>query len=140
MSSKNLNIPENLYYTKDHEWALVENDQTVRIGITDHAQDSLHEIVYVDLPKIGFKIKRAELLGTVESVKAVSEVFSPVSGEVIDVNVALDSSPELVNKEPYGNGWIAVIKPNDLKPELTMLLTPKEYADYLSMGDSKKHS
>jgi glycine cleavage system H protein len=140
MASKNLNIPESRYYTKEHEWALVENDQTVRIGITDHAQDSLHEIVYVDLPKIGLKIRKGDLLGTVESVKAVSEVFSPASGEIIDANAALDTSPELVNKEPYGNGWIAVVKPSDLKSELKMLLTPKEYADYLSMGDSKKHS
>ncbi len=140
MSSKDSNIPENRYYTKEHEWALLETDQTIRIGITDHAQDSLHEIVYVDLPKIGLKIKKGELLGTVESVKAVSEVFSPVSGEIIEANTALDTSPELVNKEPYGNGWIAVVRPSDLKSELNMLLTPKDYADYLSMGDSRKHS
>jgi glycine cleavage system H protein len=140
MAPKNLNIPENRYYTKEHEWALVETDQTVRIGITDHAQDSLHEIVYVDLPKTGLKIKKGDLLGTVESVKAVSEVFSPASGEIIDANTALDTSPELVNREPYGNGWIAVLKPSDLKSELKMLLTPKEYADYLSTGDSRKHS
>ena len=140
MSSKDSNIPENRYYTKEHEWALLETDQTVRIGITDHAQDSLHEIVYVDLPKIGLKIKKGELLGTVESVKAVSEVFSPVSGEIIEANTALDTSPELVNKEPYGNGWIAVVRPSDLKSELNMLLTAKDYGDYLSMGDSRKHS
>ena len=140
MSSKDSSIPENRYYTKEHEWALLETDQTVRIGITDHAQDSLHEIVYVDLPRIGLKIKKGELLGTVESVKAVSEVFSPVSGEIIEANTALDTSPELVNKEPYVNGWIAVVRPSDLKSELNMLLTPKDYADYLLIGDSRKHS
>jgi len=104
----------------------------VRIGITDHAQESLHEIVFVDLPKIGAKVERMGLLGTVESVKAVSEVYSPVEGEVVKVNSALEKAPELVNKDPYGEGWIVIIKPSDLKADLKALLTPREYAQLLS--------
>jgi glycine cleavage system H protein len=109
-------------------------DGIVRIGITDHAQESLHEIVFVELPKIGSKVKQMEFLGTVESVKAVSEVYSPISGEVIKVNTALEKSPELVNKEPYEEGWICDIRPSDLKAELTFLLSPKEYANILKIA------
>ncbi|MCJ7631929.1 glycine cleavage system protein GcvH [Candidatus Bathyarchaeota archaeon] len=133
MSSNDSSIPKNLYYTKKHEWASVQMDGIVRIGITDYAQESLHEIVFVELPKTGAKAKRMEFLGTVESVKAVSEVYSPISGEVVKVNTALEKSPELVNKEPYGKGWIADIRPSDLKAELKSLLSPKEYARALQM-------
>ncbi len=133
MSSNDSSIPKNLYYTKKHEWASVQMDGIVRIGITDYAQESLHEIVFVELPKPGAKAKRMEFLGTVESVKAVSEVYSPISGEVVKVNTALEKSPELVNKEPYGKGWIADIRPSDLKAELKSLLSPKEYARALQM-------
>lgn len=132
MSSMNSNIPKNLYYTKEHEWASVQTDGVVRIGITAHAQESLHEVVFVELPKMGAKVKRMEILGTVESVKAVSEIYCPVSGEIVKVNTVLDKSPELVNKEPYGQGWIAEIKPSNLKADLNTLLSPKEYSDIIS--------
>lgn len=108
----------------------------MRIGITDHAQENLHEIVFVDLPKMGVVVKRMGLLGTVESVKAVSEVYSPVAGEVVKVNSSLEKAPELVNKYPYGEGWIAVIRPSDLKGDLKALLTPREYAEHLAKGTS----
>jgi glycine cleavage system H protein len=130
LSSKGSKIPENLHYTKEHEWASLEPDGTVRVGITDHAQESLHEVVYVELPKMGSKVKKSDLLGTVESVKAVSEVYSPVSGEVVGVNTSLENSPELVNKDPYGEGWIAVLRPSDIA-EVKMLLSPKDYAALL---------
>jgi len=139
-SSKGSRIPENLYYTKEHEWALVQPDGTVRIGITDHAQESLHEVVFVELPKIGAKVERLGFLGTVESVKAVSEVYSPVAGEIVDVNGSLDKAPELVNKDPYGDGWIAVIKPSGLEADLKALLKPKEYADILAKESHGRRS
>ena len=132
MSSKSSKIPENLHYTKEHEWVSHEPDGTVKVGITDHAQESLHEVVYVELPKMGSKVKKSDLLGTVESVKAVSEVYSPVSGEVIGVNTSLENSPELVNKDPYGEGWIAVLRPSDLEAEMKMLLSPRNYTALLS--------
>lgn len=136
MSSKSSQILENLHYTKEHEWASIEANGTVRIGITDHAQESLHEIVFVDLPKIGAIVKRMGILGTVESVKAVSEVYSPIAGEVVEVNTSLEKAPELVNKDPYGEGWIVIIKPSDLKADLKVLLTSKEYTEFLAKSSS----
>lgn len=103
------NIPEGLRYTKDHEWAKLEGKQ-VRIGITDHAQTELTDVVYVELPPIGKVVKQGEPIGTVESVKAVSEIFAPVSGKVVEVNKTLVDQPELVNKEPYGTGWMIVLE------------------------------
>ena len=97
--------PENFRYTKEHEWLLVEGDAGT-IGITDHAQDELGEIVYVDLPKAGARIERGKSLGSVESVKAVSDIYSPVSGEVVEVNHALADQPETLNSDPHGAGWL----------------------------------
>ena len=106
------NVPESLRYTKDHEWAKIEGNR-VRVGITDHAQSELTDVVYVELPPAGKAVKQGDVLGTVESVKAVSEIYAPVSGQVIDVNAALEESPEAVNKDPYGNGWIVVLELSD---------------------------
>jgi len=123
-------VPENLYYTKEHEWLKVQGD-TATMGITDYAQKSLHEIVFVDLPEVGRKVKQMESIGTVESVKAVSEIYTPISGEIIEVNTELNEKPELVNQDPYGKGWIAKIRPENLDRELENLMPPKEYREYL---------
>jgi len=123
-------VPEGLYYTKEHEWVRVEGNNC-RIGVSDYAQKSLHEVVFVDLPKIGAKIVHSQSLGSVESVKAVADVFAPISGEVTEVNAKLADTPELVNQQPYGDGWIAVIKPSNLEAELKNLLDSKSYADFL---------
>lgn len=101
--------PENLKYTKEHEWAKIEGG-TATVGITDYAQDSLGDVVYVELPKVGAQLKQAAEFGVVESVKTVSTLYSPLSGEVIEVNAQLNSSPALVNEDPYGRGWMIKIK------------------------------
>ncbi len=122
------NIPEDLHYSKDHEWVRVEGDVAV-IGITDYAQNSLGDVVYVELPKVGEEFAANESFGSVESVKAVSEVFSPVSGTVVEVNEALNDEPEKVNGDPYGEGWM--IKVRMSKPgEVDSLLTAAEYEDF----------
>ena len=123
-------VPENLYYTKEHEWLKVQGDAAI-MGITDYAQKSLHEIVFVDLPEVGRKVKQMESIGTVESVKAVSEIYTPISGEIIEVNTELSEKPELVNQDPYGKGWIAKIQPENLEKELKNLMTPQEYKEHL---------
>jgi len=119
-----------LLYTEEHEWVKVE-DGKARVGVTDYAQKSLHEIVYVELPEEEIEVEQMKPMGTVESIKAVSEVYSPVSGRVIKINERLRDSPELVNKSPYDEGWIAVIEPSNLDEELRRLLTPEQYADLL---------
>ena len=108
------NIPEGLRYTKDHEWAKPEGKR-VRIGITDHAQTELTDVVYVELPPVGRVVQQGEPIGTVESVKAVSEIFAPVTGKVVEANKTLANQPELVNKDPYGAGWMAVLEVADPK-------------------------
>jgi glycine cleavage system H protein len=130
-------VLEGLYYTKEHEWMKQENEWC-RIGITDYAQRSLHEVVYVDLPNMGKSLNRNESFGTVESVKAVSEVYAPVSGEVVERNEKLLDSPELVNQDPYGAGWIVVVKPSRLKDDLKSLLSPEAYAKFLEEVTKKK--
>jgi glycine cleavage system H protein len=118
-----------LKYTKDHEWVKVEKN-LARIGITDHAQTELTEIVFVELPASGKEVKAGEVLGNVESVKTVSEVFSPVSGVVKDSNGKLVDSPELLNKDPYGQGWVAVVEMSD-PSELSTLMNADEYKKLL---------
>ena len=118
-----------LKYTKDHEWVKVEKN-LARIGITDHAQTELTEIVFVELPASGKDVKAGEVLGNVESVKTVSEVFSPVSGVVKDANGKLVDSPELLNKDPYGQGWVAVVEISD-PSELSALMNADEYKKLL---------
>jgi len=105
-------VPETLRYTKDHEWAKLEGKRA-RIGITDYAQTELTDVVYVELPPVGKVVKQGEPLGTVESVKAVSEIFAPVSGKVVEVNKALEEKPEIVNKDPYGEGWMVVLEASE---------------------------
>jgi len=123
-----LNLPENLKYSDDHEWAGVDGD-VVTVGIDDYAQDQLGEVVFVELPEVGTTFSRGDQFGTVESVKAVSEIYTPVSGEVVETNLALADAPELVNNSPYENGWIIRIKADDLS-ELDNL---KDKAAYLAM-------
>ena len=130
-------VPDGLYYTKEHEWVRVEENKC-RVGVTDYAQNSLHEIVYVDLPKVGTKVAQMQSLGTVESVKAVADVYSPVSGEVVEVNDTLSDAPELVNKTPYSEGWITIIKPEDLKKDLPGLMRPEDYRSLLKEITEKK--
>ena len=123
-------VPEKLYYTKEHEWLKIEDD-TATMGITDYAQKSLHEIVFVDLPQIKRKVRQMEPIGTVESVKAVSEIYTPISGEIIEVNKELNEKPELVNQDPYGKGWIVKMRHENLDNEIKNLLTPQQYREYL---------
>src|SRR5688500_15268966 len=124
------NIPENLRYSKDHEWVLVDTD-TAAIGITDYAQHSLGDVVYIDMPRVGDKFGAHEAFGSVESVKAVSEVFIPIAGEVVEVNDGLNDTPEKVNADPYGDAWVIKVKmENPL--EADSLLSAEEYEEYLS--------
>ena len=119
-----MNIPENLKYTKDHEWMSIEGD-VATIGITDFAQGELGDIVYVEIEKIGENFLKEEVFGTVEAVKTVSDLFMPVTGEIIDINESLNEKPELVNEDPYGQGWMIKIK---LKSSgISDLLNSEEY-------------
>ena len=117
--------PEELKYTKDHEWVRIENEIAI-IGITDYAQDQLGDVVYVELPEVGVQISQFEVCGTIESVKTVSDLYAPVSGEVLKINDVLDDTPELINNEPYGAGWILEVKLND-SHELDQLLSSQDY-------------
>ncbi len=130
-------IPAEFYYTKEHEWVHVEGTDC-RIGVTDYAQNSLHEIVYVDLPKVGAKVAQMQSLSTVESVKAVADVYSPISGVVVQVNSELSDAPELVNKSPYEKGWITLIRPDDLTKDLSSLMKPEAYRDFVKTITEKK--
>ncbi len=123
------NTPEDLNYTKDHEWVRVKGSEAT-VGITDHAQHQLGDVVYVELPKVGDKFEASEPFGSVESVKAVSEVYMPVGGSVIEVNDSLNDAPELVNEDPYGDGWMIRIK-IDNPAQVDALLTAIEYEDYI---------
>ncbi len=122
------NIPDDLHYSKDHEWVRVEGNTAV-IGITDYAQDSLGDVVYVELPKVGDEFAANESFGSVESVKAVSEVFSPVSGEIVGINETLADAPDKVNVDPYGEGWMIRVQMSN-SGEVDSLLTTAEYEDF----------
>lgn len=124
------NIPENLRYSKDHEWVSVEGD-VASIGITDYAQSSLGDVVYIDMPRVGDKFDAHEAFGSVESVKAVSEVFTPIGGEIVEVNTALNDTPEKVNSDAYGDAWFIKVKMAN-PGEADGLLTAEEYDEYLS--------
>ncbi len=123
-----LNFPSDIKYTDDHEWAKVEGD-LVSVGISDYAQDQLGEIVFVEMPEIGDTFGQGDEFGSVESVKAVSEIFLPVSGEIVEINSELEDAPELVNTDCYNKGWLVKIKPQDLS-EMDSL---KDQAAYLEM-------
>jgi glycine cleavage system H protein len=122
--------PENLQYTRDHEWLKIDGD-TGRVGITSFAQESLGDIVYVELPKVGDSFSKNDPFGSVESVKSVNELFIPVSGEITEINEVLADSPELVNEDSYGNGWMITIRLSD-KSEVDDLLSAAEYEDFVS--------
>ena len=124
------NIPENLRYSKDHEWVLVDGD-TATIGITDYAQQSLGDVVYIDMPRVGDKFGAHEAFGSVESVKAVSEVLTPIAGEVVAVNEGLNDTPESVNADPYGSGWMAKIRMKN-SGEADRMMSSEEYEEYLN--------
>jgi len=114
-------VPEGLYYSKDFAWVKIESD-TVRVGITDYAQKSLREVVYAELPGAGTQVKQNEPFGTLESVKAVSDLISTISGVVEEVNEEVQSKPEILNDDPYGQGWLLVVKPSNLQADLATLL------------------
>lgn len=120
-----MNIPSNLKYTKDHEWVRVEGDIAV-IGITDFAQGELGDIVYVEIETQGENLKKEEVFGTVEAVKTVSDLFMPITGEIVEVNPGLDGNPEVVNKDAYGDGWMIKVKIAD-PSEITGLLSDDQY-------------
>jgi glycine cleavage system H protein len=124
-----LELPENLRYAKDHEWAGKAGGK-VRIGISDYAQDQLGDIVFVELPELDRSFSKGEQFGTVESVKAVAELFMPIAGQILAVNKALEESPELVNKDPYREGWMIEVNPSDPK-ELETLMTKETYLQML---------
>ena len=127
-----MNIPEDLQYTNSHEWVRIEGD-TVTIGITDHAQDELGDVVFVELPEEGDTFDAGESFGTVESVKAVSDLYAPVGGEVVEVNEALNDSPEKVNQDPYGEGWMVKVRLSD-PSEVDQLMDVNAYRELLDSG------
>jgi len=124
-----LNLPEDLKYSKDHEWAKL-SDGVITIGINDYAQDQLGEIVFVELPEAGDTFEKDDEFGSVESVKAVSEIYMPVAGEITEINEALEDAPELVNESCYDDGWIIKVKPDDIS-EFEALLDKGAYIDML---------
>jgi glycine cleavage system H protein len=121
-----MNIPAELKYTKDHEWIKIESGDVALVGITDFAQGELGDVVYVEIETLGETIAQEEVFGTIEAVKTVSDLFMPVSGEILEVNKALDGNPEAVNKDPYGAGWMVKIKMSD-PSQVNSLLTADQY-------------
>ena len=124
-----MEFPEDLRYTKEHEWARLEGGR-VRVGITDFAQDALGDVVYVDLPEVGSAVQAEAPFGEVESTKSVSDVYSPITGTITEKNLAIDDRPELVNEQPYGDGWLVVIEPADAG-QLEGLMDAGAYRDLL---------
>jgi len=124
-----MDFPDGLKYSKEHEWVLVEND-VATVGITEFAQSELGDIVYVELPEAGEKLTKDDPFGSLESVKAVSDIFAPVSGTLVEVNDTLADSPETINEDPYGDGWLIKVQMSD-KEEIKDLMTTEEYADYV---------
>jgi len=124
-----LNLPNDVRYAEDHEWSRTEGDR-VRIGLSDYAQDQLGDIVFVELPQLGDSFEKGEEFGTVESVKAVAELYMPFGGEILSVNSALENSPELINEKPYKDGWMIEVKPSE-PSELDSLMTKGDYLEML---------
>ena len=120
-----MNVPDNLKYTKDHEWLRVEGHNAF-VGVTDFAQSELGDIVFVEVETVGETLQKEDVFGTIEAVKTVSDMFMPVEGEVIEFNTAIEDNPDIVNKDPYGKGWMIKIKIVDIK-DIDELLTPQEY-------------
>jgi glycine cleavage system H protein len=128
------NVPDELKYSKDHEWVKVEGDLAI-VGITDYAQHSLHEITFVELPEVGSSVEANSECGLVESMKASSDIFSPLSGEIVEVNSNLEDAPELVNEEPYGKGWMFKVKLSNLDAEIDALMDAKAYSELIASAE-----
>ena len=124
-----MEFPEELRYSNEHEWVAVEDDVAM-VGITDYAQEQLGDVVYVELPAVGDEVIKDEAFGVVESVKAVSDIYAPVSGRVVGVNTDLPESPEVINEDPYGDGWMIKVKMSDMT-ELDDLMTAEQYKEYV---------
>ena len=124
------NIPEDLYYTDEHEYVRLEDDNVVVVGVTDYAQGELGDVVFVELPEVGAEYQKMDAFGTIEAVKAVSELFSPLAGEIVDVNTDLDDNPGLVNEDPYGAGWMIKLRIAD-PSVLNQLLSAAHYAEHV---------
>lgn len=131
-----MEYPGELKYTREHEWAAVEEGGRIRVGITDFAQDALGDVVFVDMPEEGTEVRAGDAFGEVESTKSVSDLFSPVSGRIVERNAALEKSPELVNQDPYGEGWMIVIEVGD-RAELDDLLDASTYQQFVEEGASE---
>ena len=125
------NIPNDLQYTEEHEYLRKGKDGSVEIGITDYAQGELGDVVYVELPKVGAKFSKHDVFGTIEAVKAVSELFAPIAGEVVAINDRLDKEPALVNSDPYGAGWMIKVKPSN-PSEIEALMKSEAYTKHIS--------
>jgi len=126
-----MKFPEELKYTKEHEWVRVEGD-VVYVGITDYAQDQLGDIVFIDIPTLDETLEAGEVFGTIEVVKTVSDLFLPISGTIVEVNETLEEQPELVNEDPYGEGWIIKVKPNN-EDDFETLLSAEEYKKVINL-------
>jgi len=135
--SERYEVPDDLLYTKDHEWVRTEKKKFAYVGITDYAQKKLREIIYIELPHLNTKVKAKDILGTVESVKSTADIFSPVSGKVVEVNSKLLDHPELINESPYEDGWIAKIELSE-PSELDKLMNADEYQRYLEEIEEEK--
>ena len=129
-------IPGDLKFMKSHEWPRVEDKGTVTVGISDHAQSQLGDLVYVELPSVGDRVQAGNACAVVESVKAASDVYSPVTGEIVAVNESLPDKPETINEDAFGDGWIFVVKPENLAEEMEELLDPDAYAELI---ESEEH-
>jgi glycine cleavage system H protein len=132
-------VPDDLYYTKEHEWARVTEGKA-KVGITDYAAKTLNDIVYLTLPSAGQDVKQLASFGTVESIKAVSELYSPLSGTVLVTNQELVNHPELINKSPYEAGWIIELEPSQLDAEKKTLLSPRQYQEFLASLEEEHHN
>ncbi|MEE8449696.1 MAG: glycine cleavage system protein GcvH [Thermodesulfobacteriota bacterium] len=128
-----MNFPNDLLYTKEHEWIKME-DGVVAVGITDYAQDKLGDVVYVELPDVGSQVARGDTFGVVESVKTVSDLYVPISGKVIEINETLADKPELINQDPYGEGWLLKIE-IESKKELNHLISARDYEEFVTESE-----
>ncbi len=128
-------LPEELRYTETHEWVKPLDDGTLRVGITDHAQELLGDMVFIELPEVGSSLSQGEECGVVESVKAASDIYAPLAGEVAEINDALTDQPEVINQDPYGEGWLFRLRPVDSKA-VDALLTPAAYASLIASEES----
>jgi glycine cleavage system H protein len=130
MRIEKMNVPDELLYTEEHEWVLIDGDLAT-VGITDYAQSELGDIVYIEFPEVGAELKQMDPFGSVEAVKAVEELYAPVSGEVVEVNTALEEDFQTINQDPYSEGWLIKIKMSD-ESELDALLKPNQYESKIS--------